>query len=770
MLTRLQLLVQSQEQHATLLKGLESTSALICRLSVIEDLYRLGAKLPSLNPERSASFQHEFEASLTTLCSLILEFQARALCYLGEHRVVQVLKDMFKQDGWDELLNAIEKSETSARSFTGLIDAEMMKRRFEEIRSTQERDSVWHKMSAQDEKVNRCLRMLYACPYRDRKERNSERVPGTCEWFTNHSRFQDWNKNQSSSLLWVSADPGCGKSVLAKYLIDQVLPSTSKRTTCYFFFKDDFSDQKSVANAVCAILRQLFLAKPRLLRDSILTEFETKGDTFVQSFLDLWSTLGSVAADQNAGEIVCILDALDECQDGDLSQLIQALKVLYSANSGKSNLKFLLTSRPYGHIRREFWELEKRLPSIRLSGENEIEVKKISKEIDLVIQSRVEYIGNKRSLEPYELTFLQEQLMAVPNRTYLWVHLTLDVIENISGFTKGNVRRALQRIPQNVDDAYNRILERSSDVKRARKLLHIVTAATRPLSVGEISLIMAIEETHKSYDDVKQELEPEERFQGTLRDLCGLFVVIIDTKIYLLHQTAKEFLVRDDPPASLKNPSHLTSQYGPLKWKQSLQPVESNRILAERCIWYLSSDFVRTSGRVLLDYSARNWAEHFREAGICSKEIIAALARNLCEVDSNKYTTWSDIYASNAHGFPKFGSSLIIASYFGLGAVVKSLLDSGKTDVNSKDSGGRSPLLWAAERGHEAVAKLLLDPGKADVNSKDSEGRTPLSWAAENGHEAAVKLLLDSSKADVNSKDSDSLIYPLNNRLEHSFA
>ena len=61
---------------------------------------------------------------------------------------------------------------------------------------------------------------------------------------------------------------------------------------------------------------------------------------------------------------------------------------------------------------------------------------------------------------------------------------------------------------------------------------------------------MAIEETHRSYDDLIQELEPEERFRVTLRDLCGLFVVIIDAKIYLLHQTAKEFLVQDNSLAS----------------------------------------------------------------------------------------------------------------------------------------------------------------------------------------------------------------------------
>jgi ankyrin repeat protein len=59
--------------------------------------------------------------------------------------------------------------------------------------------------------------------------------------------------------------------------------------------------------------------------------------------------------------------------------------------------------------------------------------------------------------------------------------------------------------------------------------------------------------------------------------------------------------------------------------------------------------------------------------------------------------------------------------------VVKLLLDTGKVDVDSKDSDGRTPVSWAAEHGHEAVVKLLLDTGKVDVDSKDENGQTPLS-------------------------------------------
>jgi ankyrin repeat domain-containing protein 50 len=115
------------------------------------------------------------------------------------------------------------------------------------------------KESAQKAKKLQLLKKLYTSFYRDRKDRNPKRLDGTCEWFINHPLFRNWQKSKTSSLFWVSADPGCGKSVLAKYLVDTMLPSIKSRTICYFFFKNDFEDQRSAVSALCCILRQFFM-------------------------------------------------------------------------------------------------------------------------------------------------------------------------------------------------------------------------------------------------------------------------------------------------------------------------------------------------------------------------------------------------------------------------------------------------------------------------------------------------------------------------------
>src|SRR4029077_8281505 len=141
------------------------------------------------------------------------------------------------------------------------------------------------------------LKSLDKSPYRDRKDRNPIRIQGTCEWFVDHELFRDWQESRSSRMLWVFADPGCGKSVLAKYLVDSVLPTTESRTTCYFFFKGDFEDQRTVISALCCILRQLFMQKCILLSDEILDQFDLMSTS---SFTELWDVLLRAAENKDA--------------------------------------------------------------------------------------------------------------------------------------------------------------------------------------------------------------------------------------------------------------------------------------------------------------------------------------------------------------------------------------------------------------------------------------------------------------------------------------
>ena len=96
-------------------------------------------------------------------------------------------------------------------------------------------------------------------------------------------------------------------------------------------------------------------------------------------------------------------------------------------------------------------------------------------------------------------------------------------------------------------------------------------------------------------------------------------------------------------------------------------------------------------------------------------------------------------------------TGLHIAAYFGLKEAMVVLIEN-RYNPNDKNTYSRTPLSYAADRGHDAVVKLLLEKG-AELEIKDKYyDRTPLLYAAEKGYEAVVKLLLEKG-AELETKD-----------------
>ncbi|KAI9044697.1 uncharacterized protein KD926_011667 [Aspergillus affinis] len=718
------LALQSTQQQAILLRTLDYTSDLMCRFQVMEDVYRSGGEAVAAS-ENHQDLIARFEDHLTDLYAAILGFQAQALHYLEKRSLTRFVGDAFDHEGWSGILQDIKDLESRAEKDSKMIGATNVNQRLWHIQNNQEHEKARTIIEQRDKMARKVLRTLYTCPYRDRKDRNGTRVPGTCEWFTHHRLFESWHQTAGSSLLWVSADPGCGKSVLAKYLIDEMLPSMKECTICYFFFKDDFSDQRTAVNALCAILRQIFLSQPHLLRESILDKFDTDGERLTKSFQDLWSIFTSVIGDPNAAEIICILDALDECQDDGRGQLIQAVTRFSQQNVRDSNIKFLVTSRPYYHIYRDFQGIQKDLSTVHLSGEGEKEIGQISKEINLVIQKLVDDIGEERDLGAEQRQLLLDKLMPVSNRTYLWVTLTIDVIRNIPGLSKGNILDAINQIPSTVNDAYEKILGRTRASDRARIILHAILAATRPLSVNEMSMIMAIYQSRRTSADAQDYLESGEDFQQTLRATCGLFVVVINSRVYLLHQTARAFLLRSDSLSQLNSVPRAQS------WEGSMDLEDSNRLLAETCTFNLASGQTQTVD-ALDAYSMDNWVEHCKGCHFTVDDPITPLAAKLC----------------SSRRQAQYESSLMFAYRSGLAPVVEYLIKTYGMGVGKDGPTAPTVLANAAQDGNIEVVRMILEHS-VDASSRTSACVVPLWVAVMRGNVDIINLFLDNG-ADPN--------------------
>jgi cytohesin len=142
---------------------------------------------------------------------------------------------------------------------------------------------------------------------------------------------------------------------------------------------------------------------------------------------------------------------------------------------------------------------------------------------------------------------------------------------------------------------------------------------------------------------------------------------------------------------------------------------------------------------LLLDAGAQvNVAE--RKSG--NTPLYAAVFRDKLNIVEALLKAGADVNAENQWGSPlHFASSPGTAT-----ALLKA-----KAKVNAVNSGGRTPLHYAARNGFDQVVHTLLGAG-ADVNIGRNIDGTPLFRAAQEGHAQTVDALIEAG-ADVNAAD-----------------
>ncbi|KAI1852875.1 hypothetical protein JX265_012903 [Neoarthrinium moseri] len=429
--------------------------------------------------------------------------------------------------------------------------------------------------------------------YRAHMMRNDERVEGTCQWFCNHEKFEQWLESETDPVLVVSADPGCGKSTLAQYLIETILPRKQPNASIsYFFFKDNL-EQRKTSNAICSLLHNLFDQQPERAEpceDQILKYGE-------QLFTDpelLWEIFEKAIYYQpshgeahDRGNILCVLDALDECDAAELRMLLKKLdSILLHVDSRRLPIKFLLTTRGYPEILQQIKVMESRI--LRLAGEGKHEMDAIQSEIRLVINHRLEKLVRMKGLDPETEKVIRSSIgeRGSSQRTYLWVKLVLEVLEANFDDDPEEWARLITNPPLTVFEAYEKLLQRvkAKDKEFVRILVSLVYIARRPLSLREMNSAIEIR-SHLAVKDMPR-FSTDESFRARVIHACGFFVTVYDGRLFFIHQTAQEFL-SSGPKQSIRGGAPCS------EWASSIVPQLAHRTLAESCIAYLSTGSIQ---------------------------------------------------------------------------------------------------------------------------------------------------------------------------------
>jgi ankyrin repeat protein len=616
-----------------------------------------------------------------------------------------------------------------------------------------------------DKEHRDCHQVLKTSTYEQFKNINPDRVEQTCQWALSHPLYQRWKDSATDDLLWISADPGCGKSVLSKSLVDEELLSDANSSTlCYFFFKDN-DEQNSLGTGLCALLHQLFQHQPHLLQHAV-PAWKKNGSKLQQEIDELWRILLAATSDVAGRNTICVLDALDECRDRDRSDIIAKLARFHedaaSHSPHRSWLKFIVTSRPYDDIQRRFEQIPPSLPAIRLRGEMEND--QIHAEINSVIHVQVLHLAKDLGLHESTSSRLEQTLLAMEHRTYLWLHLAIDDIRMSLRDSFRPDEETIESVPSSVEGAYEKILARITKAQRqkVKLILQIIVGARRPLAVGEMALALGLATSTRYRTSADAQIDPV-HLEKQLRHWCGLFVFVNQSRIYLIHQTAREFLIaRQDH----KYPKSLTYD----TWRHCVQQAEMEQMMTSICIRCLrledrevpSIDKVSTevsvvgeSQRELVEYSCEWWTTHYSLSQGVGEENTFQDALALYNTEGEAFKLWFNVFWAKTRQYDRANdmTPIRLAAMSNHDKVLDHFLDKIGMNLHAKDEAGRTALYWASELGHDKILQMLVDRG-ADINAQGGYYGSALQAASAQGHDKIVQMLLDRG-ADVNAQDGE---------------
>lgn len=739
-----------------MMDGLQRLSELLTTCNLREKLFPRDETAEGYNELTDASIE---------LYSYIFEYEARCVCHLSLTSPRRMLKDMFETNDWIDMLDKIAKADDRCET---KIDY-LVKRKGQRLQELQIEQSKVQSTIFQDFQdvflkswrydLEKELLSSLASDYRSDKDSIAQKVDNTCEWFFRDERLQRWQDNKSC-LLWISAGPGYGKSVLAKALIDECrLPGPALHTTiCYFFFREGAQHRTTGANALSAILHQLFDQNPHLISYG-LPRFKSCGSGLSSMFSELWDMLIKSAEDKDAGQVICVLDALDECDAELVEQVIDKI-IYYYHDRPSAGLKFLITSRPHSRISSKFERLQGFNTYIHLDvEENSID---ISQEINLVIDYNVPLMT--RDFDERDRERISNKLKKMNHQTYLWLYLTLNIIEREQArYSKAiKIEELLSNLPLEVSDAYAKLLSQSEEPENARTLLQIIVAAESPLTLAEANVALSMATRDKNLCDSLEELHmwPENRFASAVHEMCGLLVSVNHGQLSLLHQTARSFLLQEVTDES-------NDSFSDKKWSRCFTIESARELLCSIYVEYLTLDnFTKqtatsrelekycdaeSGGFSLFKVAVEDWSVLYRLGPENKDSTLKTGALTLCKPEHNSTSYWFGVmtrtYWILEDDSLSDWSAIGLASISGLAGVVQHLLAEGteRKEVDQRAGSLKTAVRAAIYQDRVEVVRLLCQlnmhylvialqaPNTEDPTSTDPTSTDPILALAKLG-------------------------------------
>ena len=449
-------------------------------------------------------------------------------------------------------------------------------------------------------------------PYDDFNFFHDQWMPGTCDWILQERSFQTWmDDTTQSSILWLHARPGSGKSVLSSFIIDQV--KLRGQTCQFYFFRFGDQSKRSINGCLRSMAFQLSGEIPQYRRrmrdlseDGLRLEKTDARTVWNRLFVTALLTLRQTAP------LYWVIDALDEADSPEL-----LLGLLNGLQNSVIPIKLLVVSRETTELRSEFDQLGKSIP---------VETLPITHKSQQDVQA---YVESRMALPRWDEGFKKEVTDMILQRAegnFLWVHLAIK--EALKRHTTDDIREALGNMPIGMEAMYHRMASvvakdmGSTDKQLARRILTWAMFSRRALTLKELE-----EALRPSFNRILD-------LRSTITATCGFFVVVdMSENVTMIHQTARDYLTHT-PELDLYIDAEQTH-------------LESFR----HCMASLMDTGVRSKlnqtnaelKRNFVNYAATSWSFHL---GLATRIDSAALSTLVQFLRRSHVLTWIRILAS----------------------------------------------------------------------------------------------------------------------------
>lgn len=113
--------------------------------------------------------------------------------------------------------------------------------------------------------------------------------------------------------------------------------------------------------------------------------------------------------------------------------------------------------------------------------------------------------AKKSRLHPKVEAYLEQRLLGIEHRTYLWLRLIWELVRKNKSGTVSEMNKVIDNLPISIQESYEALLQRCDDPSFAKRALQIVLVAGRPLTLEEMDIALHMDEQTLLYNDLELE-------------------------------------------------------------------------------------------------------------------------------------------------------------------------------------------------------------------------------------------------------------------------